>query len=47
MVRFPMSNITHHYEDNEFKKAKMESGKLARNYLVDWARNKNSKIRMT
>ena len=47
MVRFSLRNITQHCDDNELRKAKLESGKLVRNCLVDWARNKNDKIGMT
>lgn len=42
-----MTSITQHCQDNELKKAEVEAGRPVHSYLVDWARNGNSGVRMT
>ena len=44
---FKLRSITQHCEDNELKKPKVEAGRPVHSYLVDWARNGNSGVRMT
>lgn len=46
LVRFLLRSIIYYYENNELKKAKVEAGRPVQSYLVDWARNGNSGVRM-